>query len=413
MKKYTLIPTLLFLFIILFTSGCQQEQTTVSSPKEEVLLYDSVRLQRIHRFQENLISEGMTGSNVALVVKGGRTIYHDAVNSGKTGDADITPHTVFPIWSMSKPITVVALMTLFEEDRFLLNDPVGKYIPSMEKLLCKDENGKVYPCKNTLRIKHLLAHRSGWGYNLVTTGGYRLAITDSAQADLAEFMEILSTVPLSHEPGAKYTYGINTAVAGRLVEVLSGKTFYEYLKENIFEPLDMPHTKFFLTEAERKVFQPLYRVVPEGAGYDDGRYDEMGYSENHRVYLGGEGMVSTLEDYSHFCQMLLDEGIYKGRRILSPATVALLHSPQSTQEEYGENGMVMGYSFYSLESPEKFDFLAPKGIFGWSGYHNTHFWIDPANHLYGILMTRRSPYSGEVGNRFRRAVYQAVIPEKK
>jgi len=402
-----LIPLSIICLLISLTA-CQQPAATNLAPPAQKN-YVSDRLPQIKQFQQNLIDEGTAGGSTALVYKDGEVIYNETVNSGKTGDKDISPNTIFPIWSMSKPITIVAIMTLFEEDKFLLSDPVSKYIPSMKSLMCKDENGRTYPCKNTLRIKHLLTHRSGWGYSLRKPDGTLLTVTDSIQKDLGEFMDILSTVPLSHEPGEKYTYGINTAVAGRLVEVISGKTFYEYLQEKVFGPLEMPNTKFYLSEQDREHFQPLYRTTDNGAGFDDGSHDEMGYDEKHRVYLGGEGMVSTLEDYSHFCEMLLNEGVYNGNRVLSPATVKMLHAPQSTEEEYGNNGMVMCYSFYSLESPEKYDFLAPKGIFGWSGYHNTHFWIDPANNLYGIFMTRRTPYSSGIGNRFRRAVYQAIL----
>ena len=404
MKKLTF---LCILTVYLVTSGCHQKSGQIPDSIVPPKRYEDTRLTRIHDFQQMLISEGTAGSNIAMVYMDGSIIYREIVNSGKDGDADITDQTIFPIWSMSKPITTVAAMILYEEGRFLLDDPVSKYIPEMENLNCKDENGKIYPCREILTMRHILAHRSGWSYDLGYLNVQPSIISDTLFTDLADFAAKIPAVPLDHEPGLRYTYGINTALVGRVIEVISGQSFYEFLKNRIFDPLEMTHTKFYLTDEERTHFQPLYRTTDKGATFERGTYDELSYAPGTKVQLGGEGLVSTPEDYSHFAEMLVNDGVYKERRILSPAAIALIHMKHS-DEELEETGFWNGFSYFHLAIPVKDGFLSPEGIFGWSGYHNTHFWIDQKNHLFGLFMTRRTPYEQDIQRRFRRAVYQAI-----
>lgn len=401
---------LIFLFILtvfLVFPGCKQQngQPSVSTLPEKK--YNDSRLSRIHDFQQQLIGEGTTGSNIALVYKDGSIIYREIVNSGKDGDADITDQTIFPIWSMSKPITTVAAMILYEEGHFLLDDPVSLYIPEMKSLKCRDKNGAIYPSRKTLTMRHILAHRSGWSYDLAYLNGETIVITDTLFTDLADFAAQVAACPLDHEPGDRYTYGINTALVGRVIEVISGQSFYDFLKERIFDPLEMTHTKFYLTDEEKAYFQPLYRTTDTRATFEIGTYDELSYAPGTKVQLGGEGLVSTPEDYSHFAEMLVNDGVYKGKRILSPAAIALMHMRHS-DDELEETGFWNGFSYFHLAIPVKDGFLSPEGIFGWSGYHNTHFWIDQKNHLFGLFMTRRTPYEQNIQRRFRRAVYQSI-----
>ena len=403
MKKLIILSIpLLWLLISCNYTGQFDKASAVTHQK-----YDTSRLFRIREFQQDLIEKGITGSNVAMVYMDGNVIYYEIVNSGKPGDSDITEESIFPIWSMSKPITTVAAMILYEEGKFLLEDPVSKFIPEMETLTCLDEKGNPYICEETLTMRHILAHRSGWSYDLAYLNGKEIVITDTIFSDLADFAATVSNLPLNHEPGTQYTYGINTALVGRVIEVISGKTFYEFLKERLFDPLEMHHTKFSLSDEERKIFQPLFRTTKEGASFVRKEYDELSYASGTKVQLGGEGLVSTIEDYSHFAEMLVNNGEYKGKRILSPAAIKLMHSKQS--DDANEGGFWNGFSYFHLYAPEKDGFLSPEGIFGWSGYHNTHFWIDQDNNLYGLFMTRRTPYSQEIQQRFRLAVYQAIL----
>ncbi len=373
----------------------------------------------VEAYQRALIARGVTGGSVAGVFMGPDTVAFSIVNSGLAGDTPISANTIFPIWSMTKPITVVAMMMLHERGLFALDDPVAKILPYFADMKCKDETGSVYRCENELRIVHLLTHRSGYGYYPPGRGPSHLA----PYASLDEFVRVLAATPAEFEPGSDYLYGNSISILGRLVEVLSGMEFYVFLKENIFDPLDMPDTKFELSAADRGRFQVLFKKPDQLVGstdiitsFDVGtatfttEYDELSYVPGTKVQLGGDGLVSTFEDYRHFCEMLLGKGSYQGKRILSEQSIAMMTSvaTQGRLVRGYSAGIDYGYSLYVLTEPVLSSGLAPKGIYGWVGYHNTDFWIDNETGLYGLFMTRTSPYSAEIGKQFRSAVYRGL-----
>jgi len=192
------------------------------------------QFDNIKSFQKKLIQEEKTGSNVAMVYKDGNMIYHHIENS----------------WSMSKPITIVSVMTLIEQGKIKLDDPVSKYIPSFESLTCNSPNGS-YRCNNVMTVYHLMTHRSGLKY-YDEFENIRGLTSSVKYEDLKSFADDVSKVVLEFEPGTKYLYGINQAVLGRIVEVASGMDFFQYLKKTIFDPLGMNQTKFYLTKEEQK-----------------------------------------------------------------------------------------------------------------------------------------------------------------
>lgn len=396
-----------FYFIIVagFFASCNSV-TKKSESQEFQRGYDPVRIQRIADLQQELIDEEITGSSHVVIYKDDRMIYNNIVNSGHSGDLDITDETLFPIWSMSKPITTVAVMILFEEGKFMLDDPVGKYLPELDSLQCLDEEGNEYPCNNQVTIRHLLTHESGFGYYPEVHDGKYYLVNDKNFSDLEDFTIKIAKNPLHFEPGTKYQYGLNTAILGRLIEVISGRGFYDFLKERIFDPLDMPDTDFDLTDDERKRFQPLYQLNDTTIGYYTREFDELSYQPESKVQLGGEGLVTTTADYCHFCEMLLNNGVYNGERILSPTSIAWMHHPLTEGLFYGFKS---GFTFYHLTDPLKDGALSPEGIFGWGGYHQTWFWIDQQNDLFGLIMIRRSgPGSFSIFKKFRIATYQAL-----
>ena len=262
------------------------------------------QFNEIELLQKKLISDEITGSNVALVYKEGNVVYFNIQNSGKVGDKNIynqsyKPYkeTIFPIWSMSKPITTVATMILLERGLIKLTDNVSKYIPAMKNMNCETEIG-IQACKNEIKIIDLLTHRSGLGY--YGNPGYGYGYTNTIKYDnLEEFTNDLSEVVLKFEPGLKYFYGINQAVLGRIIEVVSNQTFFKFLKKELFDPLEMNETKFYLTEEERERFQPLFINTGALKGFTY-ELNELSYKKNNEAYFGGEGLVSTLGDYSNF-----------------------------------------------------------------------------------------------------------------
>ena len=312
---------------------------------------------------------------------------------------------------MSKPITVVSIMILVENGLIKLDDNVSKYLPEFTQIYCKGKSGK-YLCKKPLKIIHLLTHRSGFGY--YSNQGYGYGLTSTIKYDnLNDFSEDLSKVVLEFEPGEKYYYGVNQALLGRVVEVVSKKNFYAFLKEEIFEPLEMTETKFYLTERDRSRFQPLYINFGTINGFTT-ELDELTYEESNAAYFGGEGLISTMNDYSNFCIMLLNGGIFKGKRIISEKSIGIMTKKYSSSyplEEFADTsklGFNYGFSMFVLDDPLVDGTGSPKGIYGWSGYHGTHFWIDPTKKMFGLFMSRhRQNISNiDVQKELRRVVYQ-------
>ncbi|MDC1047954.1 serine hydrolase [Flavobacteriaceae bacterium] len=379
------------------------------------------QFNEIKLLQKKLIVDEITGSNVALVYKEGSVVYFNVQNSGKIGDKNISnksykpyKETIFPIWSMSKPISIVATMILLERGLIKLTDNISKYIPAMKNMNCETENG-IQPCENQIKIIDLLTHRSGLGY--YSDPGYGYGYTNSIKYDnLEEFTNDLSEVVLKFEPGLKYFYGINQAVLGRVIEVVSNQTFFEFLKKELFDPLEMNETKFYLTKQERDRFQPLFINTGALKGFTY-ELNELSYKKNNEAYFGGEGLVSTLGDYSNFCKMLLNGGSYNGKKIISQNSINLMtkkYSQSYPNEEFADTrklGFYYGFSLFVLENPEIDNTNSTKGIYGWSGYHNTHFWIDPEKQLFAIFLSRSRQGVSNIDTQkeFRRAVYKTIM----
>ena len=364
----------------------------------------NIEKNSILEFQKNLIKTEQAASNVAMVFKEDKIVYNNIFNSEKDGDKEITDNTIFPIWSMSKPITITAVMTLLEKGLINLDDDVSKYIPAFNTLNCKNSNGEIYQCENQLKLIHLMTHRSGYGYYknpqwFTSTVKYN---------NLVDFVNDIAKHPVEFEPGSDYLYGLNMAILGRVIEVVTEKTFYEYLKETIFDPLEMNETKFYLTKDERERFQPLFINSNSLLGFTN-YLDEMSYDIDNRAYFGGEGLVSTMSDYANFCKMLLNRGTFNGNKIISSASIDMMTSKYSVGKpnEFASIGdpFYYGFSLFVLDDIELDGTNSSKGIYGWSGYHNTHFWIDDEKQLFGLFMTRAREFSFDLQKEFRRAVY--------
>ncbi|MEZ4810697.1 MAG: serine hydrolase [Allomuricauda sp.] len=393
------------LFVLVIS--CNDDPVKSGPDKKD---YDPIRLGRIANVQQELIKKGQVGSNQVVIFKDGQIIYDSIVNSGLEGDEDITDETLFPIWSMTKPITTVAAMILFEEGKFLLDDPIEKYLPEMANLQCLDENGHIYPCNRSVTILDLLAHQTGWGYYPRNIDGQNILLSDLWYKDLEDFSKSAAAIPLEFEPGTRYLYGINTSILGRLIEVVSKKSLYAFMKERIFDPLEMNSTKFYLTDEEREHLQPLLWTEGETSGFFKHKYDEMTYSKDSGLYFGGAGLVSTTKDYGNFCEMLLNNGAFRGIQIVSPASIQWMRTPINPELNNGTFiGSSTGFSLFNLTDPIRDGALSPEGIFGWGGYHATLFWIDPKNNLYGLVMDRSTHSAREMFVRVRIATYQALL----
>ena len=396
-----------------------------------VFVFNCEKQHPLQKEQQRLINSEITASNVFKVVQDGEVLYENTQNSGKQGDKEINDKTIFPIWSMSKPITTVAMMILYDQGGFNLDDNLSMYLPEFENMMCKKDS-VIQPCKNQIKIIDLLTHRSGFGYYNDVYGEnmfigkpsplYKYTNTYSYD-DLNEFSLAVSKQPLEFEPGQHYFYGLNQDILGRVIEVITGKSFYEYLKDNLLEPLEMSETKFHLTLEERERFQPLFiNKIPNTPmnpstnslkGFTN-EMDQLSYSETNKAYMGSGGMVSTMADYSNFCQMLVDRGNFNGEQIISEKSFDLML--QKHTEPYPNEdepylfpdmpGHYFAFNFSVLENEEVDLTGAPAGVYGWSGYHNTHFWVDPENKLYGLFMSRSREFDFGIPMGLKTVFYQ-------
>jgi|TARA_B000000437_G_scaffold36165_1_gene24237 CubicO group peptidase (beta-lactamase class C family) len=408
---------ILLLSLLLITFSCQ-DQTKNENP--------------IAKFQQNLVDQGITGSNVTQVYKDGKVIYSNTTNSGALGDKDINDNTIFPIWSMSKTVTTVAMMILLDDEMYDLNDNVEDYLPEYKDINCKGPEG-IYPCENKLKIIHLLTHRSGYTYyansgaNWVSTLHTDLypAYTNTVRFDnLDDYSKAVSKIPLDFEPGSMYTYGINQAILGRLIEVISNQSFYSYLSEKIFDKLGMDDTKFHLTKADRERFQPLRVNIKPNTAFNNSDFhldgytaalDGYTYDENNKAHFGGEGLVSTMSDFAKFCEMLVNNGVYNDQRIISEEGINTMttkysngYPDPSEPNVFPLEGYAYGFTFSVMEDSDAWGSGVPNGSYGWSGYHNTWFWIDPVNNLYGLFMSNSIEPDFSILKDFQTATYDFI-----
>ena len=363
--------------------------------------------KEVLEMQRGLVRDGLCLSHEVIVGHRGKVVYRHAERSSVSGDLPITDKTLFPIWSMTKPVTSVGVMLLYERGAFALDDSVHRVLPKLSQLRVRAGDQTTVPLKRDITYRDLLCHTTGIdGYDgaFDQPGTWKEIMELN---DLDEVITLLVSQPLKHQPGEGYTYGMSTAILGRAVEVISGMPFADFLTTEVFKPLGMNRTRFFLTEEDRQHFQPLF--VKEGTAFRPGTRaeDELHYRPDSALSLGGEGLVSSMMDYAKFCQMLVDGG----KPILRTETLSLMledHLKENTHYSGKARGFHHGLGVWVLADAAKEGSSSPNGIFGWSGYHATHFWVDPKNELYGLFMTRRYPPTEAPQRHLRDAVYRAL-----
>lgn len=389
---------------------------------EEVGL-SSERLERIGDVFEGYADEGRMAGAVGMVVRNGRLAYLDAWGSRdvEAGDA-IEEDDLFRIYSMTKPITSVAVMMLWEEGRFFLDDPVGRYLPELASLPVADLEAATGPdniptvrAQRQMRIRDLLRHTSGLTYGLFGNSAvdqaYRQA-NITGQATLADMVTELGKLPLIYQPGTRFNYSVSTDVLGRLVEVVSGQSFDDFLRERIFEPLGMDDTGFYVDPSERDRFAQIYGHQGRGDDVTLAVGNQGGYTPAITNFSGGGGLVSTAQDYARFAQMLLNGGELDGARILGRKTIELMTTDHLHDDgaSFLDEGWGFGLGFTVKNQPGLDGGSDSVGNYYWFGVAGTSFWVDPAEDLIGIFMIQINPNRGVTFRRqFKRMVYQAVV----
>lgn len=405
--------SLLFFLPVLMSAAFGQELPK-AEPKEVGM--SSQRLQRLDAFMQRAVAEERTAGAVTLVARRGKVVYLQAVGMmDREASRPMRTDAIFRIASMTKPVTSVAVMMLYEEGRLLLDDPVSKYIPEFKKpkVLVLDKPGQrdgqpsaTVPAKREITVRQLLNHTAGLAYQWNPHVGplYKEAgITHGLLQDdstLAEKMKKLAGLPLLNQPGEKFEYSLSIDVLGYLVEVVSGKTLDEFFRERIFGPLAMTDSAFFPPKEKLDRLAAVYERTPEGKlkrvsdqPIVQGSFVysvDYAYRGPRRYYSGGGGLCSTISDYARFCQMLLDGGELNGTRLLSRKTVELMTINQIGDLKMG-GPQKFGLGFMVLTDRGQTNLNASLGSYGWGGFFNTTFLIDPKEQMVVICMTQLRP----------------------
>ena len=410
-----------------------------------------VRLERVSRWLEAQIEEDRLAGASVLIARRGIVGYLEA-----RGVADLdtnepfTQDTIVRLYSMTKPITTVATMMLYEQGCFQFDDPVARYLPEFaDTPVWRGSGGlgNTEPQATPMTVRHLMTHTSGLTYGFMRTNvvdeAYRAAdiAFPSTAATLAELVERVAAVPLICQPGSQWNYSFSTDVLGRLVEVWSGQSLTDYFYGEIFRPLAMPDTGFHVAAENHRRFCSLYvpltgggdlsgvgkATKAESAEVRSGLKLQEGASDSRFLqptwlYSGGAGLTSTIGDYARFCQMLLNGGDLDGARMLSPKTVAYMRTNQlpgnrdmaamgqPVWSETSYEGIGFGLGFAVIIDPVKANMITSVGEHHWGGGASTFFWLDPTEDLFTVFLTQLMPSSTyPIRRELRARVYQALV----
>ena len=388
------------------------------------------RLQRLHQGMQGFVDRKEVSGIVTLVTRDGRTADMHAVGfQDVDSKTPMRTDTIFRIASMTKPVTSVAIMMLYEEGKLLLTDPVSKFIPGFKSMQVLEQGAdKPVAARRPISIRDLLTHRSGITYGFINGGavgnGYRKnGVIDglsSTTLTTAEAIDKLAAEPLIAQPGSAYNYSLSTDVLGRVVEVAAGQPFEAFLRERIFKPLKMNDTDFVVPDAKWSRLATVYS--PDGSGgirpmrdpetFGNTVMSPIAYYKSPKTYFsGGAGLVSTAADYARFGHMLLNGGVLDGARLLSPKTIELMtvsHTGDLGALPVAGPGRGFGLGFFVVTDLATSQTLGSPGNFGWSGIYGTTFWVDPKERLVAIMMVQRYPGSA-VAASFQPLVYQALV----
>jgi CubicO group peptidase (beta-lactamase class C family) len=414
----------LLVFSLGLLGEARAERLPVSAP--ETVGLSGPRLERIAGAVDRAIEDGRIAGAVTLVMRRGKVAWIRAQGQqDREAGRPMAPDTLFRICSMTKPITSVAVMMLYEEGHFLLGDPVSRFVPEFKdpKVLVAGEGAPyTIPAKREITIRDLLTHTSGLTYQWNPTLGphYREAeVTHGLLRDpktIEEGMAILGGQPLLFSPGERYEYGLSTDVLGRVVEVVSGMPLDRFFRTRIFEPLGMTDTHFFVPDDK------VDRLATAYTWYEDKglqRFPDEPIVEGSFAYAadyahggpgtyfsGGGGLSSTAADYARFCQMLLGQGTVGDTRLLSRKSVELM-----TRDQLGQlsDDWAFGLGFYVAGDKGPLEELGSPGQFGWGGFFYTGFFVDPEEEMIGVFMGQLHP-TGDLtlGSLFGVLAYQAI-----
>ena len=377
---------------------------------EDVGLSSEV-LARIGPAMQALVDSGRTAGVMTLVARRGEIVHWEATGWRVLGEDRLEPDDVFRIYSMTKPVTSVAVMLLVEEGRLSLDTPLADVLPAFARVQVYDGGGLRPPARPIL-IRHLLSHTAGLGYGDIGRTpvdslyrAARLGVWGTA-GNLERTVDAIASLPLIFDPGTRWNYSMGVDVLGRVVEVVSGRPLDEFFRERIFEPLGMDDTGFHVQPEDLDRFTAAYAPSPNGLRVGESNVDGQ-HTRPAQWFSGGGGLTSTASDYLRFAQMLLNEGELDGVRLLRPETVRAMRTNQLPSELVpipigGQNqGFGLGFAVSMGDNA---------GSYRWLGIAGTYFWIDPSQELIVLAWNQLRPSGGAPIDRvMSQIVYEAIV----
>ncbi len=428
-------------------SPAQQPSTQIAPPqpalhhtldmtlvKPESVGFSTKRLERLHALMQQTVDQKQLAGVVTILARHGKVVdYRVYGQRDMASGTPMTKDTIFRDYSMTKPVTGVAMMILYEEGKWLPSDPISKYIPEFAHLKVfsgVDANGKMILVEpdHAPTMRELMTHTAGFSYgNGKTPADAMYGDLHVRQSkNLEEMIDRLAQIPLLYQPGKGWVYSMSMDIEGYIVEKLTGQSLPDFMRDQIFKPLGMRDAAFFVSEAKRSRFATLYENDQHGGlMLDTTNGSNMGnFLTLPTMPSGGGGLTSTAEDYYRFAQMLANGGELNGARILAPATVHLMASnhvpPSLLTGEYSIGSQVLrpgfgyGYNCAVVFDPPEANLPEGKGTFFWDGAAGTWFWVDPTNDIVFIGMIQRlKGGSTSVEYLSRNVVYQALVDPSK
>jgi len=395
--------------------------------KPESVGISSERLERISKMCEGYVERKEVAGVSVLISRKGETVYRKNIGwADMETKTPIDDSTIFSIFSMTKPISAVAALMLWEQGLFGLDDPVKWYIPAFEnpRVFESFEKGdlKTRPAGSDVTIRQLFTMSSGLSYGFTDQGldtyyHYRFGEMEKnkVKETLANVVDMVGSSPFAFEPGSDFLYGFSIDVLGRIVEILSGKKYQDFLQDEILTPLEMTDTDFYVPEEKAHRLATIYEVK-EGTLQRWTDPFNPDYTLPPVFIMPGGGLMSTAEDYAHFCEMLLNKGEYRGKRFLGRKTIDLmsqndLHGDAlNSYRQWGKRGYGYGLGVRTMMDPVAVGLNGSVGEWGWDGMASTWMCIDPAEELYAVFMTQLIPYNAFLLlSRFQQIMYSAII----
>ena len=422
-----LILMVLTVSVVAQTSSVRQSPPLSSASPESVGM-SAERLARIDKMCRDAVASGDLPGIVALVARRGKIVFHEAYGLANVEtDKKLDSESIFRIASQTKAITATAVMMLWEEGKFQLDDPISKYIPEFKdpQLLVtfneSDSSYKTAPADKEITIRHLLTHTSGIGYGFIDGDlrfkkiYHKAGIIDAWTTQpitIEQNIKKLAKLPLHHNPGEKFTYSEGLDVLGYFIEVISGMAFDEFLRDRLFDPLGMDDTWFYLPNSKAKRLIAIHHQQDgKWLKFSDDRFNvDYPITGAKTFFSGGGGLSSTAKDYAVFLQMYLNGGEYNGTRILSRTTVEAILGNHTGSLFWEVPNKYYGIAFGVVtDHGEASGGIGSVGTFDWGGYFNTQYFADPEEQTIGILMKQtQGPVNDETGWKFRLLVGQAI-----